>query len=205
MITDQNNEKFASIESEINYPSTYAGAALAWLAVMLLLGLASFPIVELKHYGFMNLLFTRPGPFFGLILMELLCLGGGLFIGQYLHDARKKNKYSIVVNDNGAFIYAPDGLIYEQFLYSELCCSTENPYSDITLRRNTRNTTPGLFVYKIGKHENCVKHIMSFQFEYYAIKNRFELYRHFLKGIRLFRPDLKIQYITLLQFRLADE
>lgn len=205
MITDQNTEKFASIESEINYPSTYAGAALAWFAVLLFLGLAGFPIFELKHSGFINLISRKPGHFFGLMVMELLCLGGCLFIGLYLYNARKKNKYSVVVNSKGAFIYSPDGSIYEQFLYSELCCSTENPYSDISLRINARNTTPGLFVCKIGKHESCVKHLMSFQFEYYTIKNRFELYRHFLKGVGLFRPDLKIQYITLLHFRLANE
>ncbi len=135
--------------------------------------------------------------------MELLCVVCGLFIGLYLNDA-KKYKYSVVVNDKRAFIYAFDGLIYEQFLYSELYCSTKNPYRDISLRINARNTTPRLFVYKIGK-QSCVKDLLSFKFEYYAIKNRFELYLHFLKGVGLFRPDLKIQYITLLHFWLADE
>jgi len=77
------------MESEINYLSTHAGAALAWLCVLIIAGLALFPVYELNRYGFIDYMTDKTGKFWGLIVMETLCLSGSFLIGRYLIHAKK--------------------------------------------------------------------------------------------------------------------
>lgn len=201
----ETQKKFSEMESEINDTITSIGAALVGFSILLLLIVATFPIDHLTKHGFVDYMVNEPGHFIALIVIEVLSLGGSMFIGLYLIRAKKNNKYTVIVNEKGAYILSPHGGIAEQFLYSELCPSNENFSSDINLRINSRYVTPRLILYKKGKHDTCEKQLLSFQWEYYSLKNRFELYQHFLKGVQIFRPDLKIQYIALLHFQLVGE
>lgn len=198
-------EKFPRMESVIDYRSTNIGAALAWICVLIIAGLAAFPLHELSSYGSKDYFIDKPDKFAALIIMDVLCLTGSFVIGRYLINAKENNRFSIVVNERGAFIFFPDGKLSEQFLYSELSSSNENHMYDITLLFNIKYNTTRLVVYKKDNSNNSLKSIMSFQWSYYAIKNRFELYRHFLLGVQTFRPDLRIQYNTLLHFQLIEK
>lgn len=198
----QLTEKFPTMESEINDAATHFGAALSWVCILIIAVLALFPIYELNRYVLIDYMTYKTGKFWGLIMMEILCLSGSFLIGRYLLHAKKNNKYSVVVNDKGAFIFSPNGTLSEEFLYAELCPSNENHHFDINLLFNIKYNITRIILYKKDDSNRTVRHIMSFQWTYYAIKNRFELYRHFLKGVQSFRPDLKIQYSTLQHFKL---
>lgn len=201
----ENKEKFPSMESEVNYPVTSFAALLVWITVILLLGSATFPIHELIHYGFEDYMVNKTGQFVGLIMMIIFCLSGGLFIALYFIRAKKNNKYTVVVNNTGAFIYYPNGKISQEFLYSDLCPSENSFYGDIVMDLNIKRNTTKLIIYEKKVNNTCDKKFLSFQWEYNYLKNRFELYQHFLKGVQIFRPDLKIQYNTLLHFQLIEK
>ncbi|KMQ69395.1 hypothetical protein ACM39_04755 [Chryseobacterium sp. FH2] len=201
-----NTEKqFPTMESEINKLTTNFGASLAWFAVLCLSFLAIMPFLEFYEYGFLNYLTNKATQFWGLIVMEITSLGGSIFLANYLLTARKKNLLKIIVNDKGAFIFTPENKIFRQFLYSELCKS--NGYEpDISVYINYKPvTTTVLKIHRKNSSGEIIQEIMSFHWEYYALKNRFALYQHFLKGIQIFRPDLKIQQYALNTFHLNPD
>lgn len=188
--------------SIINYPYTYFSAGLGCIIVILLAAVAIISLGGLIENGFWEYFTNKPGHFLVLLLATILSAGASYFTAAYLLKAKRDNKYSIVVNEEGAFILFPNGKISEQFLYSELCSSKEQFDSDIGLVLNIKYNLTRLTVYKKNSNDESKMHTVNFQKEYYVIKNRFELYRHFLEGVQIFRPDLKIQYSALLHFQL---
>lgn len=201
----QSTKKFPTMISIINYPYTYFLAGLGGLIVILLAAVAIISIGGLIDNGFLEYLTNKPKHFFALLLITFISAGASYFTAAYLFKAKRDNKYSIVVNEEGAFIFFPNGKISEQFLYSELYSSKEQFDSDIGLVLNIKYNLTRLTVYKNDGYGESQMYIVNFQKEYYVIKNRFELYRHFLAGVLIFRPDLKIQYSALLHFQLLKD
>lgn len=191
--------------SIINYPYTYFLAGLGCIIVVLLAAVAIISGGWLVDNGFWEYLTNKPGHFFTLLLITFISAGASYFTAAYLFKAKRDNKYSIVVNEEGAFIFFPNGKISEQFLYSELYSSKEQFDSDIGLILNIKYNLTRLTVYKNDGYGESKMHTVNFQRDYYVIKNRFELYRHFLTGVQIFRPDLKIQYSALLHFQLLKD
>jgi len=191
--------------SVINYPYTYFLAGFGCIIVILLAAVAIISIGGLIDNGFWEYLINKPGHFLILLLITFLSAGASYFTAAYLLKAKRNNKYSIVVNEKGAFIFFPNGKVSEQFLYSELCSSKEQFDSDIGLVLNIKYNLTRLTVYKNDDFGESKMFTVNFQREYYVIKNRFELYRHFLAGVQVFRPDLKIQYSALLHFQLLTD
>jgi len=190
------------MESRINHYATNFGALLVWIIVVIFTGLAIFTLYELAQRDVLSYFKNQPLRFLGLALVIILCSAAGFFIASYLLKIKKHHRYNILVNDQGAFIFSQDGKISEQFLYSELCAAEENYNSDISVLINYRFNTTKLIIHQKTGSGEIKKLNLSFQREYYVIKNRFQLYRHFLKGVQIFRPDIKIQYHTLLHFQL---
>lgn len=197
--------EFPQMESEINYPLTYLAAVLTWIIVLIFSFLAVFTLYELLRFGIVNYLAEKTEHFFALITMVVFCTLGSYFIAAYYLRAKKNNKYNIIVNDKGALIFCPNGKILQQFLYSELCSAKQHDPFDITLILNIKYNLTRLTVYIKGNDDEKTMQIVNFQWEYYILKNKFELYQHFLKGVQNYRPDLKIQYSTLLHFQLIED
>lgn len=193
------------MESEINYRALRFGAILVWIIVALFGAIAIMVMSELIRKNPIDLLMNDLSSLLAYITIFLLSGGGSFFIAYYLLYLKKHNKYTALVNEEGAFIFFQDGEISQQFLYSDLCATNENAYSDISVMINSKFNSMKLLVHQKTNSGEVQKHILSFQWEYYPLKNRFQLYQHYLKGVQIFRPDIKIQYITMLHFQLVPQ
>ncbi|WP_267405998.1 MULTISPECIES: hypothetical protein [unclassified Chryseobacterium] len=195
-------EKFPAMESQISYSARIFGAILIWFIIVVLAGLSIFTFYELFRHDLIDNLMKDTSTLLLLFLLAIVCGLSSFVIAIHFIRNRKRNKYSVLVNDQGAFIFSQDGKISEEFLYSDLCAAKENYKSDISVLLNFKRVSTKLIVYKKDKSNRVHERILSFQWEYHPLKNKFQLYRHFLKGVQIFRPDIKIQPNTLVYFKL---
>ncbi|WP_336959642.1 hypothetical protein [Chryseobacterium contaminans] len=120
---------------------------------------------------------------------------------RYYIIKRKRLSNKIVVNNMGLLFYNSKNEVTEQILYAELRSSKQNfdiymvtpigssmnPFLEVTLQQE--------------KKDNDIKRI-DMNLPLHVVKNKVALYAHFIHGISVFRPDLKIDPMTLRTFSI---
>jgi hypothetical protein len=198
-------EKFATIESKINKPITYFLMGIIWIAIILIMVVIGAVFDHIYHH-FRRYLENDPGILFTLLIAEFLLIFCCIGLIMALIYRKKQKARKAVVNEKGVTFYNNQNTVIETILYSDLQ-SAENSSDDVYIR-NTQTVKYGkttLQVYLKNKAGEIVSSAVDFNFELVILHNRYELYRHFLKGIQHFRPDLKIGLQTIEQYNLDSE
>ena len=196
-------EKFSALESEINLRATNFAAVLVWIIVALFAGLAIIWVDQLIRPDFLEYYSNNILDFSASIIIIFLSAATSFFLARYLLR-RKYNKYTVSVNDQGAFIFDRYGKISEQVLYTDLQATTKKYDSDISLEFNRKLNKQWFIIYKKTESNEVTKYNLRFQKDFYALKNNYELYQHFLRGVQIFRPDIKIHYHTAIHFKIIS-
>ncbi|REC47730.1 hypothetical protein [Chryseobacterium pennipullorum] len=144
-----------------------------------------------------------------MLLVALLCWGISLLILipaiRYYIIKRKSLASKITVDHTGLFWYNSKNEIVEQILYTELHPSKQN------FDLNTVTTVGGSLVplleltVKRDKIEEEVTQRIDMNLPLYVVKNKSTLYAHFMQGIAIFRPDLKINPVALKSFSIDPD
>ena len=187
----------------------------------------SFPTVESKTNGFFS--FILQLTFFGIIFFFFFLFVLGPLYGIYKRgfDAtlpvlsicwsisliilipslnhyiikRRKIANKVVVNDTGLAFYNSKNEIVEQILYTELRPSKQN-FDIYTVAPMGSGIAPLLEItIQQEKQEETTRRI-DMNLPMYVVKNKLTLYAHFMQGITVFRPDLKIDPLALRNFSI---
>lgn len=120
---------------------------------------------------------------------------------RYYIIRRKKVPNTIVVDRSGLLFYNSKNEVVEQILYTELRSS--NKIFDIyTVNPIGSGIVPLLEItVQQEKKENKNKRI-DMNLPLHVVKNKVELYAHFIHGISVFRPDLKVDPMTFRTFSI---
>lgn len=199
-------EKFATLESEINWPLTYFGITLVWTGIIATAVVIFTLSYEILDYGFMDYLYAKPDKFFTLLIAGIVLIAVSVFLIIYMTKGRKNDYRRVIVDEKGIGMYNTENKLVSSFLYTELCPSNDRYFSDVSSRTGYQPYfTHSLLVFKHDKSGETVMSQISFNHNYYSFKNKHELYRHFLLGIQTFRPDLKINSRTLEEYDLTPQ
>ncbi|WP_077415308.1 hypothetical protein [Chryseobacterium sp. JV274] len=198
-------EKFQTIESKINKPITYFLMGIIWIAVILIIVVIGI-VFDLIYNNFKQYLENDPGILFTLFVAQLLLLGCSIALIMALTYRKKEKIRKAVVDDKGITFYNNQNTIIETVFYNNLH-QAQNSSDDVYVR-NTQTVKYGkttLQVYMKNKTGEIVPLTVDFNFELVILRNQYDLYRHFLKGIQHFRPELKITQQTIEQYNLSSE
>ncbi|MDR6920529.1 hypothetical protein [Chryseobacterium sp. 2987] len=194
-------EKFATLESEINRPLTYLGIALVWAVIIATAVVILTLFYEVLDYGFTSYLYNKPDQFFILLIAGIVLIAVSVFLIIYMTKGRKNDYHRVVVDEKGIGMYNVENRLISSLQYSDLCSSNDRYLSDVSSRTGYQPYfTHSLLVFKYDKSGGTVMSQISFNNNYYSFKNKYELYRHFLLGVQTFRPDLKINSRTLEEY-----
>lgn len=117
---------------------------------------------------------------------------------------RKQIACKIIVDNNGLLFYNSKHEITDQILYTALQASNQS-FDIYTVTSAGRSIIPLLEVtVKSEKKENIQRRI-DMNLPLHVVKNKFTLYAHFMHGITIFRPDLKIDPMALKSFSIAPD
>ncbi|MBW1655186.1 hypothetical protein [Flavobacterium quisquiliarum] len=182
-----NKENFPKVTSQRNVPVTllvYVLFGLLCFAMLLLFAVLPLSI-QLEH----NSRLSNGEMIFDLIYFPLLLWGVWALCRNYQHQKLKKI-ISISVDHNGIHHHQYNGAV-ESILYKELERSTEIYVSDIDRKIGTKYSPSYIFGFKEGKqipiHFSKPADGMT-----YIPKNKYQLIGHFLHGVSLFSPNLKV-------------
>lgn len=198
-------EKFQSLESKMNKPLTYLLMGLIWLVVLIVAYLVCYIMYDLFDYGIKNYFLNKTSDLFFNILISVALSLCCLFLVYTLILPRKKFFHKVIVNEKGIVIYNYKGEIVKEVFYSNLQPSRQNSYSDIHHRDNAQLTKTTIVTHTKNETGTIEEDVIDLYFDYFIIKNRYDLHRHFLLGIQTFRPDLKIYPLTLERYYLTPE
>lgn len=195
-ITKSNTEiPFPSIESKINWWAT----SILWLTF--------FGI-----FLFFFCLFVL-GPMYGIykrglevmLTASLVCWTISLLVlipvSRYYIIRRKRIANKIVVNRSGLLFYNSKNEVTEQILYSELCFSKQN-FDIYTINPIGSSIIPLLEVTIQQEKKDGEIRRVDMNLPLHVVKNKAVLYAHFMHGISVFRPDLKIDPIAFKTFSI---
>lgn len=186
-----------------------------------------FPTVESKTNRFFS--FILQLTFFGIIFFFFCLFGLGPLYGIYKRgfDAtlpvlsicwgisliilipslnhyiikRRRIARKIVVNGTGLAFYNSKNEIVEQILYTELRPSKQN-FDIYTVTPMGSGIVPLLEItIQQEKQEEATRRI-DMNLPMYVVKNKLSLYAHFMQGITVLRPDLKIDPLALRNFSI---
>ncbi|MGE8514597.1 MAG: hypothetical protein ACN6N7_17980 [Chryseobacterium culicis] len=197
-------EKFQTIESKINKPITYFLMGIIWIAVILIMVVIGV-VFDLIYNNFRQYLENDPGIFFTLLIAQLLLIFCCIALIVALTYRKKEKARKVLVDERGITFYNNQNTIIEAILYIDLQ-PAKNPSDDVYVR-NTQTVKYGkttLQIYLKNKTGEIVSSSVDFNFELVILRNQYDLYRHFLKGIQHFRPDLKISLQTIEQYNLSS-
>ncbi|MDR4890980.1 MULTISPECIES: hypothetical protein [unclassified Chryseobacterium] len=197
-------EKFQTIESKINKPITYFLMGIIWIAVILIMVVIGV-VFDLIYNNFRQYLENDPGIFFTLLIAQLLLIFCCIALIVALTYRKKEKARKVLVDERGITFYNNQNTIIETILYIDLQ-PAKNPSDDVYVR-NTQTVKYGkttLQIYVKNKTGEIVASSVDFNFELVILSNQYDLYRHFLKGIQHFRPDLKISMQTIEQYNLSS-
>jgi len=197
-------EKFQTIESKINKPITYFLMGIIWIAVILIMVVIGV-VFDLIYNNFRQYLENDPGIFFTLLIAQLLLIFCCIALIVALTYRKKEKARKVLVDERGITFYNNQNTIIEAILYIDLQ-PAKNPSDDVYVR-NTQTVKYGkttLHIYLKNKTGEIVASSVDFNFELVILRNQYDLYRHFLKGIQHFRPDLKISLQTIEQYNLSS-
>ncbi|WP_454046398.1 hypothetical protein [Chryseobacterium sp. Marseille-Q8038] len=197
-------EKFQTIESKINKPITYFLMGIIWIAVILIMVVIGV-VFDLIYNNFRQYLEHDPGIFFTLLIAQLLLIFCCIALIVALTYRKKEKARKVIVDERGITFYNNQNTIIEIILYTNLQPAKNS--SDDVYVRNTQTVKYGkttLQIYLKNKTGEIVSSSVDFNFELVILRNQYDLYRHFLKGIQHFRPDLKISLQTIEQYNLSS-
>ncbi len=197
-------EKFQTIESKINKPITYFLMGIIWIAVILIMVVIGV-VFDLMYNNFRQYLENDPGIFFTLLIAQFLLIFCCIALIVALTYRKKEKARKVLVDERGITFYNNQNTIIETILYIDLQ-PAKNSSDDIYVR-NTQTVKYGkttLHIYLKNKTGEIVASSVDFNFELVILSNQYDLYRHFLKGIQHFRPDLKISLQTIEQYNLSS-
>lgn len=198
-------EKFNVVESEINWPLTYLGVSLIWLVTVSVLVTVFFLFYEILDYGFADYLNDKPSDFFILLFAGVSLIVCCAFLIFLMLNYKKKYFRKTIINEKGASVYNIKNEIVAQTLYAQLCHSNDVYFPDISHTiHNQPNFRIVLRVFKKDENNTVTEQSVDFNYNYLSVKNKRELYRHFLIGIQTFRPELKIGQRTMENYHLKS-
>ncbi|PQA95285.1 hypothetical protein B0A69_07540 [Chryseobacterium shigense] len=198
-------QKFKIMESEINRPLTYAALGLVWVTIAVIMTITVLLFYKLFEHGFHDLSYNR-SHFFMILITEAILISCCLFLIIHIVGAKKKYFKRIVVDENGAHVYNYKKELIDNTLYSDLCKSKDPFLPDVSDNTSTQPSfTKSLRIFRKNKSNQIETTFIDFNYSYYQFKNKSELYRHFLQGIQIFRPDLTIGQYTLEEYNLTDK
>lgn len=196
-------EKFKVMESKINWPLMYVAGSLIWLVIISVAVVIFFLFNEIFGSGFMNDLEYRSSHFFILLFAEIGLILCCLFLIYLMVNFKKKYFRRITIDENGVCVYNIRSEIIHQTLYSDLHHSNDVYFPDISHRIHSQPSFRiTLRIFTKDKTGQIREESIDLSNHSFSIKNKFELYRHFLYGIQTFRPELKIGQRTAEQYNL---
>ncbi|TZF95135.1 hypothetical protein FW781_14670 [Chryseobacterium panacisoli] len=198
-------EKFQTTDSKINKPITYFLMGIIWIAVILIIVVIGV-VFDFIYDNFRQYLENDPGILFTLIIAQLLLIFCCIALIMALTYRKKEKVRKAVVDEKGITFYNNQNTIIQTVFYNDLHQAKKS--SDDVYVRNTQTVKYGkttLQVYLKNKAGEIVLSTVDFNFELVILCNQYDLYRHFLKGIQHFRPDLKISLQTIEQYNLNSE
>lgn len=198
-------EKFQILESKVNKPLTYLLMGLIWLVVLMVAYLVFYIMYDLFDYGIKKYFLNKTSDLFFNVLIFIALSVCCFFLIYTLIFPRKKFFHRVIVNEKGIYIYNCKEEIVKEVLYSNLQPSRQGSYSDVHHRDNTKLTKTTIVTHTKNEMGTIEEDVIDLYFDYFMIKNRYELHRHFLLGIQTFRPDLKIHPSTLERYYLTPE
>ncbi|MDR6485883.1 hypothetical protein J2799_000368 [Chryseobacterium vietnamense] len=198
-------EKFQAIESKINKPVTYFFMGIIWIAIILIIVIIGVIFGHIYNH-FRQYLENDPGIFFTLIIALLLLIFCAIALIMALTYRKKQRIRKAVVDEKGVTFYNNQNTIIDTLLYEELQ-STQSSSDDVFIL-NTQTVKYGkttLQIYRKDRTGKIIQAPVDLNLQLVIVSNQYELYRHFLKGIQHFRPDLKISPQTIEQYNLSSE
>ncbi|MDR6457128.1 hypothetical protein J2786_000221 [Chryseobacterium vietnamense] len=198
-------EKFQAIESKINKPVTYFFMGIIWIAIILIIVIIGVIFGHIYNH-FRQYLENDPGIFFTLIIALLLLIFCAIALIMALTYRKKQRIRKAVVDEKGVTFYNNQNTIIDTLLYEELQ-STQSSSDDVFVL-NTQTVKYGkttLQIYQKDRTGKIIQAPVDLNLQLVIVSNQYELYRHFLKGIQHFRPDLKISLQTIEQYNLSSE
>jgi len=198
-------EKFQAIESKINKPVTYFLMGIICIAIILIIVVIGVIFGHIYNH-FRQYLENDPGIFFTLIIALLLLIFCAIALIMALTYRKKQRIRKAVVDEKGVTFYNNQNTIIDTLLYEELQ-STQSSSDDVFVL-NTQTVKYGkttLQIYRKDRAGKIIQAPVDLNLQLVIVSNQYELYRHFLKGIQHFRPDLKISLQTIEQYNLSSE
>lgn len=198
-ITQTNTENsFPSLESKINWWLTsiqqviFSGLLFSFFCLFVL-----GPVYGIYKRGW-------DAMFSAALVCWTISLAILIPVTRYYFIERKKISNKIIVNSSGLLFYNSKNEVSERILYTDLCSSKQNfdvytvtpvgsgmiPLLEITIQQN--------------KKEDEIRRI-DMNLPLRVVKNKAALYAHFIHGISVFRPDLKIDPMALRNFSIDPD
>lgn len=130
-----------------------------------------------------------------MIFPALLCfpIGLGILIPSVKHYIIKRNEQpsKIIVNENGLLYCNKKGKTVRQVLYNDLVSSGKD-FDVSTVNTTSSGIIPMLEVFTASEKDDSAVSRIEMNLPLHVVKHRYMLFAHFLRGITIFRPDLKI-------------
>ncbi len=197
-------EKFGTVVSKVNKPFTYFMMGIIWVAVIMIM-IVIGTVFENMYSRFSSALQNDPAIFFFLVLAQILLILCCIALIMALTYRKKQKIRKAIIDDKGVTFYNSRNHIINTILYSELQpvkSLSDDVYMYSTTGRYPKNY---LKVYLRNETGEMITATIDFNFEYVVLSNQFEMYRHFLKGIQRFRPDLRINFRTIEEYNLTSD
>ncbi|MFZ4927686.1 hypothetical protein [Chryseobacterium sp. Mn2064] len=198
-------EKFPAIESKANRPLTYFFLGMIWLAIIAILAVIGF-VFENIYDHFRYYIKNDLVIFILFVLALLLLLFCCIALIMSVTFRKKQKPRRVIVDEKGATFYNNRNSIIETILYRDLQ-SAKNQSDDVYVynTQSVRYPKTTLRIYLKDTKGEIIFTSVDFNFEMTILNNQYDLYRHFLKGVQQFRPDLKISQQTIDQYYLTSE
>lgn len=181
----KSEKPFPGIESKISLFLSFM--LQAFLYGMLLLAFAF--LILLPAYG----IYKRGIEV--MIFPALLCfpIGLGILIPSVKEYIIKRNHVAskIIVNETGILYCNSKREVVSQILYTDLIASGKD-FDVLTVNTRSNGVIPMLEVFTASEKKGGEASRIEMILPLHIVKDRYTLYAHFLRGISLFRPDLKI-------------
>ncbi|MET3036853.1 hypothetical protein ABXT08_12160 [Chryseobacterium sp. NRRL B-14859] len=201
MIIKNMKEAFPEMKSE-KYGSGLI-PVLQWGIIIILTGIGIALLV-----AFISTIVT--GPVSSIIIFFFLFIIAGSLTGFLIYEAVKlkdQRVYNILVNDRGvSFLNKSDAIIYE-IKYKDLAANPDDYKRDLFSASSGTGKFSSfrmnLFIFIKGKDQKIRKRLVNFST--IPLKNKYALIGYFLKGVRLYRPDLNIDPKVYRDFYLDEK
>lgn len=180
---NMSKQNFPAITSQPNRPATWALRLLLWIVVIAVF----FSIYAIPTAFAFDPYYSSNWGIIVIIYLILLVLTAWLI--KLIRTQKKNTIVEIVVDEKGMHRKRFNGSI-DSILYKDLQKNT-NPYEGGDIYVVTpRRSPPMLRLIKLSI-ETTAMFTTDITYSYFT-GNMFELRAHFIKGIQIFRPDLKI-------------